>query len=335
LLDTYENDVTMVAELRARVATLINAPSAERIAFPPNTTTAIAIVASGIPWTTGDRVLLNSSEIPANIYPYVALRRAGVQLDFLACVDGAVTPGMIESALTPRTRVVALSAVQYLSGYRADLTAIGEICRRRDVVFAVDGIQGVGAVKVDVQASRIDALAAGAQKWLLSPHGAGFLFITEELQSRITQSHLGWLSVDDPWRFSDNDQPLADSARRYEPGSLAIPSLCGMHASLGDLLDAGIDAIEESVLGLSGRLISGLRAIDGVAIHTPEDPARRAGIVTAGFPARTNTERVFVRLNEAGIVAALREGLLRFSPHFYNTPSEIDAALGVMQDVIP
>ena len=246
LLDTFDADMTMVGELRSRVAALINAPSPDRIAFPPNTSEGIAIVASGLPWQSGDRILLNSAEFPANVYPYIALRQAGVELDFVQCERGAVTPEMIESSLTPRTRLVALSAVQFLSGYRADLAAIGDLCRRRNIIFAVDGIQAVGAVRVDVQAMKIDALAAGAQKWQLSPHGAGFLYLTEELQSRITQSHLGWLSVDDPWQFYAYDQPLAASARRYEPGSLSFPALWGMHASLGLLLEVGLPAVEES-----------------------------------------------------------------------------------------
>ena len=333
-LDTYEADIGMVAELRSRVARLINAPSADRIAFPPNTSEAIAIVASGLRWRAGDRILLNSAEFPANVYPYTALRHAGVELDFLRCERGVVTPEMIEPAIGPRTRLVGLSAVQFLSGYRADLEAIGEICRRRDVILVVDGIQGVGAVRMDVQAMKIDALAAGAQKWQLSPHGSGFLYVTEELQSRITPSHLGWLSVDDPWKFYEHDQPLAASARRYEPGTLTIPSLWGMHASLGLLLEVGMTEVEQAVLDNSGRLIAGLREIDGVVIHTPEDRSGYAGIVTFGFTAGTDPRRVFLGLREAGILVSLREGLIRFSPHFYNGPSEIDAAVGLLKECL-
>jgi selenocysteine lyase/cysteine desulfurase len=333
-LDTYESDMKMIGELRARAAALVNAPSPDRIALPPNTSEAIAIVASGLDWRPGDRVLLNSAEFPANVYPYLALRRSGVELDVLRCERGAVTPEMIESSLTPRTRLVALSAVQFLSGYRADMAAIGDTCTRRGVVFAVDGIQAVGAVRIDVQAMRIDALAAGAQKWQLSPHGSGLLYVTEELQSRITPSHLGWLSADDPWKFYDYDQPLAASARRYEPGTPAIPCLWGMHASLGLLLEVGRATIERSVLANSGALLDGLRAMDGVDIHTPADPDRRAGIVTIGFSRGTDPHRAFLSLSAAGIMVSLREGLLRFSPHFYNTPTEIETALGVLGDIL-
>jgi cysteine desulfurase / selenocysteine lyase len=333
-LDTYETDIEMVGQLRSRVAALVNAPSPDRIAFPPNTSEGIAIVATGLPWHAGDRVLLNSAEFPANVYPYLALRRAGVELDFIRCRRGEVTPEMIESALTPKTRLVALSAVQFLSGYRADLAAIGDVCRRRNVVFAVDGIQAVGGVRVDVQAMKIDALAAGAQKWQLSPHGAGFLYVSEELQSRITQSHIGWLSVDDPWQFYNYDQPLASTARRYEPGTLTIPSLWGMHASLGLLLEVGLPAVEESVLANSGRLVEALCDIGGLELHTPEDPARRAGIVTIGFSGGSDPRRVFVGLSRAGILVSLREGLIRFSPHFYNTPSEIETALGSLREFV-
>jgi selenocysteine lyase/cysteine desulfurase len=192
----------------------------------------------------------------------------------------------------------------------------------------------VGAVRVDVQAMAIDALAAGAQKWQLSPHGAGFLFVTDDLQARINQSHLGWLSVDDPWKFYDYDQPLAPSARRYEPGTPAIPSLWGMHASIGLLQEVGFAAVEESVLALSARLLDGLQGIDGIDIHTPLDRTRHAGIVTFGLPGDVDPRRAFLSLGTAGIMVSLREGLLRFSPHFYNTPSEIDAALGALRSIL-
>ncbi|MGH7453182.1 MAG: aminotransferase class V-fold PLP-dependent enzyme, partial [bacterium] len=150
-IDSYWTDLPKKEECRAFVQRLINAESPDRIAFAANTSDAINIIASGMPWQSGDRVLLNDMEFPANVYPYLHLRRLGVEIDHIRCASGKITPEMIKAALTPRTRIVALSAVQFLSGYRADMAAIGELCRRRGIFFVVDGIQAVGAIHIDVQ----------------------------------------------------------------------------------------------------------------------------------------------------------------------------------------
>ncbi len=186
-IDTYWEDLPMVAEVRSFVQQLINAESTERIALTANTSDAINIIAGGIDWKSGDRILLNDIEFPANVWPYLNLKQIGVELDVLKALDGRVTPDQIEESITSRTRLVALSAVQFLSGYRADLATIGEMCRQRGAIFAVDGIQAVGAIKLDVQAMKIDALAAGGQKWQMSPHGTGFLYSPKNSRLRYTR----------------------------------------------------------------------------------------------------------------------------------------------------
>ena len=187
-LENYQHDLPMVDACKTMIQKLINAESADRIALTANTSDAINIIASGIPWKSGDRILLNNVEFPANVWPYINLKRHGVELDIMEGADGRITAEQIFEGITGRTRLVALSAVQFLSGYRADLEAIGAFCRQRNIIFAVDAIQAVGAVRIDVQLMNIDALAAGGQKWQTSPHGTGFLYITEELQSKIQQS---------------------------------------------------------------------------------------------------------------------------------------------------
>ncbi|HEX9006446.1 MAG TPA: aminotransferase class V-fold PLP-dependent enzyme [Bacteroidota bacterium] len=322
-LDTYQRDLEMVAECRALIQRIIHAESPERIAFQANTSDAINVVAAGMPWKPGDRVLLNTIEFPANVYPFLNLKHRGVAVDFIEAEGGCVTREMVEAHLGPSTRLLALSAVQFLSGHRADLQSIGELCRSRGVVFAVDAIQAVGAVGVDVQRMKIDALSAGAQKWQMSPHGSGFLYVTEELQERLVQATLGWLSVRDPWSFYDYDQPLAASARRYEGGSLIMPSLWGMHAALSTLLEYGMAAIEAHILALTGLLREKLQEIPGVELVTSYGDQERAGIVTIRLPAGTNGKGVFKRILARRATIALREGQLRYSPHFYNTPQEM------------
>ena len=322
-LETYQDDLPMVAEVRSFIQRLINAESTKRIALTANTSDAINVVASGIDWKPGDRILLNTLEFPANVWPYLNLKQLGVELDTIQSDGGRVTTEQIEHAITSRTRLVALSAVQFLSGHRADLAAIGDICKQKRIIFAVDGIQAVGAVKIDVQVMKIDALAAGGQKWQMSPHGTGFLYLTEELQSKIHQKSLGWLSVHDPWDFSNYTQPLDATARRYEGGSLIMPSLWGMHAALGTILEFGLEAIEAQLLSLTQILIEGFRNIDGVTLYSPTNARERAGIVTIKLPANVDPKAVFKRLMEKNITTGLRSGLLRYSPHFYCSPEEM------------
>lgn len=322
-LETYPDDLIMVAEVRSSIQRMINAESAERIALTPNTSDAINIIASGIEWKTGDRILLNNIEFPANVWPYLNLKQLGVELDIIQTPDGKITPGQIEKALTPRTRLVALSAVQFLSGFRADLATIGDICRQKGITFAVDAIQAVGAINLNVQTMRIDALAAGGQKWQMSPHGTGFLYLTEELQSQVHQKNLGWLSVADPWDFYNYNQALDHTARRYEGGSLTMPCLWGMHAALRTILEFGQETIESHLLALTQILIDGFQKIDGAELYTPTKAGERAGIVTIKPPAKVEPRRVFNGLLQMNITPALRGGMLRYSPHFYCSAEEM------------
>ncbi|MCC6397033.1 MAG: aminotransferase class V-fold PLP-dependent enzyme [Bacteroidetes bacterium] len=322
-IDSYETDVEMVRAWRRLVQQMIHAEAPERIAFQMNTSDAINVVASGLPWKSGDHVLLNDAEFPANLHPFLHLRRHGVRIDLLPAPDGVVTPEAVEDTLLPTTRLVSLSAVQFLSGYRADLAEIGALCRSRGIIFVVDGIQSVGAVPCNVQELHIDALAAGAQKWQMSPPGTGFLYVSAELQDRIQQQYLGWLSVASPWNFRLLDQPPAPSARRYEGGTLNIAGMHAMREAISTLLEFGLEAIADHILGLTDILMRKLVAIPGVRMITPFDPRHRAGIVTIQPPSGIRAEDVVGRLKARGISIAVREGFLRFSPHFYNSEEEM------------
>lgn len=334
-LETYAADMPMIKSLRADVASMIHAEGPERISFQLNTTEALNVVAAGLPWSSGDRIVVSSIEFPANVYPFLNLRRSAVEVDILPSGDGRITTDMIERALTPRTRLVAVSAVQYLSGHRTDLRALGQLCRSRGIILLVDGIQAVGAIEIDVQAMSIDGLAAGAQKWQMSPQGTGFLYLTGELQSRIRQQHLGWLSVADPWQFTNYDQPLAASARRYEGGTLNIIGLVGMRAAVRTLLEIGILPIEGHLLTITGLLMERLRGIRGLDLITPAGDRDRAGIVSAAVGTGIDPQRTMVRLTERGVLIALREGCLRFSPHFYNTPDEMERTAAIVRECLP
>ena len=326
-VETFWDDLKQIEETKRCVQQLINAESHDRIALVGNTSDALNIIASGLEWNPGDRILLNDLEFPANIYPYNHLRSLGVEIDIIHCPDGRVTPEAIYAALRPRTRLLALSAVQFLSGYLADLFVLGEICRSRGILFVVDGIQAVGAVSIDVQEMRIDALAAGAPKWQMGPQGIGFLYLTEELQARIHQKYLGWLAVENPFNFSDYDQAPAASARRYEGGTINIPGMWGYHAALRTFLEYGMSLVEGHILALTQRLVDEFQSIEGLQLISPTELRERAGIVTIQPPEGIDPEVSFKALFDRGIIVSLRQGRLRYSPHFYNSIEEITTAV--------
>lgn len=333
-IDDYPASVRKVLSTKSHIQELIGAESPDRIALVGNTSDALNIVASGFRWKSGDRILLNDLEFPANVYPYHHLKRLGVEIEVIKTVGGKVTPDMVEAALKPSTRLVALSAVQFLSGYRADMATIGSMCREKGILFVVDGIQAVGAVRIDVQEMKIDALAAGGQKWQLGPQGTGFLYLTEELQSRVDQKYLGWLAIEDPWNFFNYDQPLARSARRYEGGTLNHSGIAGLNAALTTLLEFGGSEVEAHILALTDLLTDTLRTIDGLELLSPVEIRARAGIVTIKLPENVNTTKVYDTLNSQNIKLSLREGKLRFSPHFYNTPDEVLTSVEALRDAL-
>jgi selenocysteine lyase/cysteine desulfurase len=332
-IETYPQDLPMVGECRTMIARLINT-TPERIAVTVNTSAAINTIAGGLRWTAGDRVLLNDLEFPANVWPFINLRRLGVEIDTVRTRDGKITCEDIEKAITPRTQLVALSAVQFLSGYRADLASIGRLCRSRNIVFAVDAIQAVGAVAIDVREMSIDALSAGGQKWQTAPHGTGFLYVTEELQDRIRQASLGWLAVENPWDFSNFLQPVASAARRYEGGSLNMPGLWGYHAALTMLHEFGMENIERRIRHLTGILLEGLAATPRITILTPLHESERAGIVTISLPEGIDPGMVFKHLLARKVNPAVRQGLIRFSPHFYMTADEMKQVVETFRECL-
>jgi cysteine desulfurase/selenocysteine lyase len=333
-LVSYDDELKIESDCRNAVQKMINAESKDRIALVGNTSDAINIVASGLPWKSGDRIILNDMEFPANVYPYYHFQEQGVSVDIIKCPDGKLTTEMIAEKITPKTRVVALSAVQFLSGHRADLATIGTLCRDRGIWFVVDGIQAVGAVQLDVQAMKIDGLAAGAQKWQMSTQGTGFLYVNEALQDAIQPQFVGWLGVQDAWNFYNYGQPLASTAKRYEGGTVNHLGFSGMAAALSLLLEQGGQAVENHILALTRILMNGLQNIDGVKLVSPRADNERAGIVTIELPPNADAKTVFKKLLVKNIVISLREGKLRYAPHFYNSPQEMESTIEATREFV-
>lgn len=322
-INVFQSFLKIHAQAKQRIGTLINT-KADRIAFCENTSHGLNILAAGFPWKSGDHVLLTDAEFPANVYPFLNQQRNGVKVDFVRFRGNKLHLEDVEQALTPRTRILAISFVQFLNGFRADLNEIGALCRRKNVFLSVDAIQGLGAVPLDVQAMSIDFLACGSQKWLLNAEGTAFVYVSEELQGQIHQAYLGWVGIND--FFSDFFRYRLDldaTARRYEGGTLNVAGIIGLNESLALLLEAGIPQIERHLATLTEVCLRRIRK-EPVELLTSDVPSERAGIVT--FRPR-DAKAMFEKLREANVIVSLREGCIRLSPHFYNTGEEVEAAL--------
>jgi cysteine desulfurase / selenocysteine lyase len=308
---------------RRAAARLIGADRDE-IALVKNTSEGLATVALGLDWQPGDRMVGFQEEFPANFFPWKRLERQGVRTEWLSVNDPL---GRIDEACQG-ARLLAISFVQYLSGYRADLEALGEICSRRGCLFVVDAIQGLGAFPLDVRRSRIDALAADGHKWLLGPEGCGILYVRREVQERIEPVEFGWTNVAQAADYASRDMTLRPDAGRYECGTLNTIGCFGLRAAIEFLLEVGIERIAPQVQALGDRIAAGA-AVKGYRVLGERTAASGAGIVSIrkeGIDSRYAVSR----LKEAGIVAAPRQGWIRTSPHFYISPDEIDRAIEML-----
>jgi cysteine desulfurase/selenocysteine lyase len=323
--------------VRAILARLVNAAPGE-IAFVKNTSEGLSFVARGLAWKPGDRIVGFDCEFPANVYPWLALRPLGVQVDLL---PGAALGDLDRIRQSVRgAKLLAVSSVQFLSGYRAPLEALGAICRELGVWFVVDGIQSLGAFPLDVKRAGIHALSADGHKWLVSPEAAGFLYLDPALMAALTPVEVGWLSVagwDDLSRAAalaafGAPLPWRPDATRFECGALNRIGLVGMGASVEMLLDVSLDAIARHLLALGHDAVAGLRRLGCEVLRQAPDAdlaERRSGINTFRHPARP-AEALIARLRDAGILCALRQGWVRVSPHLYNNAAEIERLLDVL-----
>lgn len=329
---TLEHQFGVLARTRELAARLIGARPDE-IAAMTNTSHGINLAARALPLREGNIVLSVAREFPANVYPWMALSQTrGVTLRQLPCQgrlpnEDAVIAGLDDE----RVRVVALSWVGFEHGARLDLARIGAACRARGVYFVVDAIQGLGAVPLDVGTTPIDILACGAQKWLLGPWGTGFAYVRRELIESLEPREVGWMApegTDDFSRMLDYSLAWRKNARRFEVVTLPYHDFWGMNASLELLHEVGMDVVAERVALLTDRIVDWTQSRKDVTLVTPAERARRAGIVS--FIPR-NAGAVSEHLTKANVCHSLREGAIRFSPHFYQTPEEMDLALEHIQ----
>jgi selenocysteine lyase/cysteine desulfurase len=298
------------------------------VAFVKNTSEGIGIVAEGFPWQPGDNLVTAAEEYPSNIYPWLNLAGRGVEVRRVASRGSRILLDDLRAALDGRTRLVSLSFVEFASGFRNDLDAIGALCHERGIAFFVDAIQGLGVLPLDVQRTPIDFLAADGHKWLLGPEGAGILYVRRDWVDRLHAVGVGWNSVVGCRDFATIDFRLKPHAGRWESGTLNVGGIAALGASLDLLLGIGVPAIGARVLELTDYLCDrGERA--GIAVFSSRRVEDKSGIVSLVVPDAREAVR---RCRAANVVINHRGGRVRASPHFYNTPAEIDRLIELLRD---
>lgn len=327
-IDLFEQWSELIEDTRLKVSRLIHAKSADNITFLGNTSEAVSAITEGLTWEDGDEIILNTLEFPTNVQPFRILDKRGVKITFIEPdEDGIIQPADIEKAITSKTKMVSISAVQYLTGLKSNLEEIGEICENHDLLFLVDAIQGLGAVDIDVVKCKIDALASGSHKWLMAPMGIGFLYISEKMRQLLNPFKTGWLSVEVPWDMRNFEQDWAPISSHLEVGTYNMIGITGLHASLSTFEEIGYQKVYSLIKEHANYLYDNLSEINGIHLLTPPDPKFRSGIVTFKVDGMDDCDQFVSYLKGQKVTISSREGFIRISPHYYNKREELNIVL--------
>ncbi len=308
---------------REAAAKLIGADASE-IAIIKNTSEGLSFVAQGLRWHERDNVVTTALEFPSNWTPWKRLEKRGVECRVAQLPDVE----HIEPLIDKRTRLVTVSSVAFHNGLAADLNAIGALCAERHVLFCVDAIQSVGVLPIDVRAAKISFLAADGHKWMCGPEGAGIFFVAKECIDELDVVEEGWTNIERGGKFIDSGIEWLPDSRRFQAGSLNTNGIYGLRAGIDLLLEIGIETVRDQAMSVATHLSEALQSLGWKA------PILGSPIVGATPP---NVEKSILwyhrQLEEKGIVTAPREGLLRFSPHFYNDPSDVERVIGALREL--
>jgi len=324
LPDLFRLSEEGVDRVRRQGARLFRCP-AEQMTFIRSTSQGQNLVAEGLRWREGDEVVVYELDHPSNVLPWLSLQEQGVRVRMVEDRGRhGFEAGAVEALLGPRTRVVALSLVNFAHGGRAPVEEVAELCRGREIWLVVDAVQAAGALRIDAAALGADVIAAHGYKWLLSGFGLGLCYLSERALRELKVGQVGWKSIRDPFNVDRALQfrlEWAAGAKRFEPSFPPLPQLFGMGAVLDLFLEVGPEKIEAAALAVAGRLVAGLRE-HGYQVVGAQGQAARSPIVSV-----VADERFHAACERAGVVCALREGRARLSPHFYNSEAEVESLL--------
>jgi selenocysteine lyase/cysteine desulfurase len=316
-------------QLKQQLQRLLNAPSTDDIALVKNTSEALSFVAYGLDWNNNDNIVSSNEEFPSNRIVWQSLASQGVEFR-QADLHQAQTP---EESLFARvdknTRLITVSSIQFASGIRLDLDVIGKFCKQHKILFCVDAIQSLGAVKFNVQSCQADFVMADGHKWMLGPEGLGVFYSTPTARNRLSLKQFGWHMVKDTHNYENKPWEIHSSAKRFECGS---PNMLGIHAysaSLSLLLETGMETVEKLVLENANYLIANIAKLNQLELLTDRHAKLKSGIICFRHKNIANNQ-LFKHFQSHGVLCALRGQGIRFSPHFYNTQAEFDKALSLI-----
>ena len=295
------------------------------IALVTNTSAGANAVAASLPLNEGDEVIVCDNEFPANVIPWLALRRRGVAVRLLPAGADRLLPERLQRELSPRTRVVTVSWVGYADGYRHDVRGLADVAHDNDALLCVDGMQGAGVLPIDVRACGIDAFYAGAAKWMMGLHGSGFLYLSPQLNESTTPAMPGWRSMHDMWDFHNYEQPFTTAMSRFEGGTPNVAGALAMTCAIELFERSGVEAIERHVIALTDRLCAGLAQLHA-NVRSPRGAECSSAIVLFELPG-WDSMALGKALEEEGIITTYRRTGIRISPHGYNTAEEIDVVI--------
>ena len=306
---------------------------ADEVSLVGPTSLALSYVAAGLNFRKGDNVLIYHDDYPSNVYPWMALAERGVKVRLLNTrVLGQIRSVDVMGQVDEDTKLVALASSHFISGHRLEFDKIGKFLRERNILFCLDAIQTLGAFPTTVE--HVDFLAADAHKWLLGPCGAGFLYVKKDLQEKLNPPIYGWHNVRNPDFVAQTTIAFRSGAKKFEVGTHSLVGLAGLIAAGQIALSVGVENIAAELLRKRSWFAPALQAKGFTVLNDAPKP-EMAGGITSCFKPGKNMAELHQKLTAAGVVASLRKDrkgqeYLRFSPHFYNTDSELQRALDVL-----
>ncbi len=327
---TYRNWVATKDRCRELLAKLLNAPDSSQIAFIRNTSDGLIAIANGLSWEKGDNIVTFQNEFPSNVYPWRRIRDTfGVELRFCPERDGRIDLDEFISLIDEKTKVVTISAVQYASGFRADLAKISEAARKVDALFVVDAIQMLGVQPFDVVKSGVDAVSGACHKWLLAPEGLGYLWLSERARKRIEPTMIGWISVENHEDYSNFEQGLKPATLPWETGTFASSLFYALEVCLKLFVEQGIENNAAHLEKLTDFLCENIDQTK-YEIISSRLPHEKSAIVCLQHRNGISSNELYSIIKKQKIIVSPRGERLRIAPHIYNTQEEIEKLLAAL-----
>ena len=330
----YPQWLDVEKNLRNQAKNILNAESIDDIALLKNTSEALSVVAYGLDWRSGDNIVSSNQEFPSNRIVWESLSSKGVEFRQADLTTSSTPEDALFSIADNRTRIITVSSVQFSTGLRMDLERIGEFCKKQDILFCVDAIQSIGAIRFDVQEIQADFVMADGHKWMLGPEGLALFYCSPDVRNQLSLQQYGWHMVKHIYDFDRKDWSAADSARCFECGSPNMLGIYALNASLSLLLEAGMEDVEKEVLTRTEHLFNAINSRPELELITPSALNRYAGIVTLRHKKYDNLS-LYNHLMKNKVICAFRSGGIRLSPHFYTPIDQLDSVIDIIMNYVP